>query len=701
MVCNVDRQGEHVHFGPTTITHVHAGTGGTKPTPIFDLANPAVLNIEGARLPAADKLELQKVDALSSVCDEALESATCRICLFPLSDATQMRCGHFFCAGCVENLFASRATLCPLCKQPASKRGNRSPGIPVSQIVSTLQNLSLVVEAAKVAVTESRLPQDAPVIPLSVAVPLLPAVDLEMNSAPETAGAGHIPCALCPPKVPPSFVVPNLHVGRLRPANPHAPVSKTNPRVHTECAFFASTVYDKSDCFINVEKTVRTSRSSVCQYEPCNRTGASVICGADGCEMRYHYVCAVKSDCAVCNDGSYTIFCNAHRDLAPQLDMDEFALNQIDADGTQGRETADECFICGKGGNLLLCDGSECPRAYHVVCAGEAAIPEGTWFCGICRGQNMASVAVDADVRLAAGLERKSPCAVPSDSFVDRDYTLSSSKKSHPRRKPTSLSTNKRKRDQKPTTLEVEHGDVERQLISSQTPIKALSGPVKDLSYKRRRESVSIAILPTALSEASVAILKALQKRHKSFRVSASFSPKVTHVLSNAFDANDVPRRTVKLCKGIVSNIPIVCLKWLDDAFSSDVLPSLDDYLHPLSRSKTRGPLFDGHYFQFGSIGGAGAIAKQDLMEIVKAGNGSILAHEPTADSALCRRGNIYLVRVKTEASQQGSRRQSQVPSQVPPGCTLISPEWILDECTRPSLVGIDKENESRRASLL
>ena len=47
----------------------------------------------------------------------------------------------------------------------------------------------------------------------------------------------------------------------------------------------------------------------------------------------------------------------------------------------------DECENCGKGGELLCCDG--CPAAYHAACchppyASIAGVPDGDWYCMAC-----------------------------------------------------------------------------------------------------------------------------------------------------------------------------------------------------------------------------------------------------------------------------------------------------------------------------
>lgn len=43
----------------------------------------------------------------------------------------------------------------------------------------------------------------------------------------------------------------------------------------------------------------------------------------------------------------------------------------------------EQCRQCGRGGDLLLCDG--CPAAVHMRCVGLWKVPQKDWFCADCR----------------------------------------------------------------------------------------------------------------------------------------------------------------------------------------------------------------------------------------------------------------------------------------------------------------------------
>ena len=44
----------------------------------------------------------------------------------------------------------------------------------------------------------------------------------------------------------------------------------------------------------------------------------------------------------------------------------------------------EKCYKCKAEGELLLCDGDDCPLAVHTRCISLNQIPEGEWFCRFC-----------------------------------------------------------------------------------------------------------------------------------------------------------------------------------------------------------------------------------------------------------------------------------------------------------------------------
>lgn len=45
------------------------------------------------------------------------------------------------------------------------------------------------------------------------------------------------------------------------------------------------------------------------------------------------------------------------------------------------KESEDDCFRCGDGGQLVLCDRKSCTKAYHLSCLGLVKRPFGESPC--------------------------------------------------------------------------------------------------------------------------------------------------------------------------------------------------------------------------------------------------------------------------------------------------------------------------------
>ncbi|KAL0969514.1 hypothetical protein UPYG_G00228270 [Umbra pygmaea] len=48
---------------------------------------------------------------------------------------------------------------------------------------------------------------------------------------------------------------------------------------------------------------------------------------------------------------------------------------------SEGKKSEDECFRCGDGGELVLCDKKSCTKAYHLSCLDRTKRPFGKWEC--------------------------------------------------------------------------------------------------------------------------------------------------------------------------------------------------------------------------------------------------------------------------------------------------------------------------------
>lgn len=54
----------------------------------------------------------------------------------------------------------------------------------------------------------------------------------------------------------------------------------------------------------------------------------------------------------------------------------------------EGDEEEEVCGVCGKVGELMLCDG--CDVGVHPRCVGLARVPAGEWFCEMCQTEQRA-----------------------------------------------------------------------------------------------------------------------------------------------------------------------------------------------------------------------------------------------------------------------------------------------------------------------
>jgi hypothetical protein len=61
--------------------------------------------------------------------------------------------------------------------------------------------------------------------------------------------------------------------------------------------------------------------------------------------------------------------------LQPWQIDDENEAIEVDSD------SEDACFVCGDGGQLLICDDDKCGKVYHLACVKLRDMPPGSWFC--------------------------------------------------------------------------------------------------------------------------------------------------------------------------------------------------------------------------------------------------------------------------------------------------------------------------------
>jgi hypothetical protein len=651
---------------------------------------------------------LRGIEKLKPFVEKLDDATTCRICLDSMTAPCRLSCGHQFCGPCIERILLQPKSRirCALCKHPTSKRSIRSAPIPLAGIIASIHELTRLLDATKTYSCDLSNSPDrhsstgtpAPKAPMNdgfLTVNMSAHRQFQINNTREhhdvSASDGHTsvasttppprrstdlmtslssPCAFCPLDFDYQALLPPDVI--LGPVITVHPPSRTKHciQVHEECALHSRGVYLQSEKLINVHKVLSGARGTCCAEDLCKRKGATVHCAADGCTMAYHFVCALVQNCLVVDDGSFQVFCIAHRNLAPVLNADDFEHMKVDPESPDCKDSRDECFVCGFGGQLLLCDG--CDRSTHVGCSGLKALPIGDWHCQICKDglgnsinkENTAPIA-DIEGIYSSGYRRprqrkRSRLMVSEQEFLNHN------------RFATAL-------------VAIPSGN----LPDGNSPVALVTGGSNHTTnmshpvYKRIcRGENQMVVLPTGLSEATQALLKIASRRFK-LNIAHTYSPRVTHILISCYGPDEVPVRTVKLCKGLVANLPVICFQWIHEAVygGDSVCPPVDKFLHSYSLRTGKQALFSGLRFFFARLENC-ATSKEDLMEIVKIGKGSIMFSEPTVHTSTLQ-GPIYIVRSSGKPSDgtHYSRQRRASDIALPPGCELISPEWILDQC--------------------
>jgi hypothetical protein len=368
------------------------------------------------------------------------------------------------------------------------------------------------------------------------------------------------------------------------------------------------------------------------------------------------------------DDGSYKVYCPAHEKLAPAVDNERFAELEVAPDCTQGRDSSDVCMICNGSGRLVLCDG--CNRAAHMTCANLKLISAvDDWFCSRCANagsdvggddakendlredSSKTNTVTDIDGTACKKKAKKRGSAASQPSNRKRKSNVLRTMSSNSQQaslsfvpRSESLMTGIQTCDNSPRRGEGNCGS-----RANWTPLdRPAAATDRSLSqqqvvYKRARRGptggATMVVLATGLDAVSQALLAKFKARYKTtVSIVRDFSPRVTHVVVTAYGREDTPTRTVKLCKGIVANLPIVCLKWVSEAVA--IAPGLPcpppgNYLHKYTLSMSQMSPFAGLRFYFGSLRDH-AIRKEDLIEIVKTGKGAIMLSEPTVPCILC-----------------------------------------------------------------
>ncbi|MBN3310788.1 TCF20 factor, partial [Amia calva] len=91
---------------------------------------------------------------------------------------------------------------------------------------------------------------------------------------------------------------------------PLVPLDSCEYWVHEECAIWSAGVYLVRGKLYGLEEGAKLAQETVCTT--CHRTGATLGCFFKACPNKYHYTCAVQSDC-VLNEENFSMKCTKHK----------------------------------------------------------------------------------------------------------------------------------------------------------------------------------------------------------------------------------------------------------------------------------------------------------------------------------------------------------------------------------------------------
>ena len=74
--------------------------------------------------------------------------------------------------------------------------------------------------------------------------------------------------------------------------------------------------------------------------------------------------------------GKFCFLLQVEEEKKPRIDLQNLAKRRKKRRSSV-KVSSDMCFICGEGGELLLCDNKTCPKGYHLQCLKLERSPHG------------------------------------------------------------------------------------------------------------------------------------------------------------------------------------------------------------------------------------------------------------------------------------------------------------------------------------
>ncbi|KAJ8413730.1 hypothetical protein AAFF_G00082370 [Aldrovandia affinis] len=91
---------------------------------------------------------------------------------------------------------------------------------------------------------------------------------------------------------------------------PVVPLDTSEYWVHEDCGIWSAGVFLVKGKLYGLEEAVRLAKETICST--CHGVGATLGCFFKGCPNKYHYTCAVQSDC-VLNEDNFSMKCTKHK----------------------------------------------------------------------------------------------------------------------------------------------------------------------------------------------------------------------------------------------------------------------------------------------------------------------------------------------------------------------------------------------------
>ncbi|KAI1896606.1 hypothetical protein AGOR_G00096500 [Albula goreensis] len=104
---------------------------------------------------------------------------------------------------------------------------------------------------------------------------------------------------------------------------PVVPLDTSEYWVHEDCGIWSAGVFLVKGKLYGLEEAVWLAKETVCST--CHGVGATLGCFFKGCPNKYHYACAVQSDC-VLNEENFSMKCTKHKNKSVRAS----SLNRLD-----------------------------------------------------------------------------------------------------------------------------------------------------------------------------------------------------------------------------------------------------------------------------------------------------------------------------------------------------------------------------------